>query len=274
MIGDKTFPWARRISSGTSHYKGINENTLGYTETRKVVAAGTATAVMASTVMLQAGGSFTTGFTNPDVPRALVVTTGGTVADVRAGIVEVHGTNVEGAAIHEEFALSENQDGATTGVKAFKTITSVDYTQMDGAAAEIAIGTRDVLGLNHRLPANETTCKVFSATAIGGALTLQAAPTLSLDESSVEQNTCAPATTPDGTTFLIMAYTYDDWAASRTSDNPVYWDATSTSTSTTTATTTTTSTSSTSISTSSTSVSTSSTSTSSTTTSTSTTTVA
>lgn len=274
MISHRTWPWARRISTGTSHYKGINENTLGYTETRKVVSAGSATAVRASAVMAAAGGTFTTGITNPDVPRALVITTGGTTASVAAGIVEIHGTNVEGAVIHEEIALTAAQNGATNGVKAFKTVTSIDYPPMGGAGAEIAVGTQNKLGVNHRLPSSETTVKVFSATTVAGALTLQAAPTLSLDESSVEQNLVTPATTPDGTTFLTIVYTYDDWATSRNNDNPNYWDSTSTSTSTTTATTTTTSTSSTSSSTSSTSSSTSSTSSSTSSTSTSTTTVA
>jgi hypothetical protein len=272
MIGDRTYKWARRIVTGTSHYKGINENTLGYTETRKMVSAASATAVRASAVMAAAGGSFTTSITNPDVPRALSITTGGTTGDVRAGIVEIHGTNVEGAVIHEELALTENQNGATNGVKAFKTVTSIDYPPMDGAAAELSVGTQNKLGVNHRLPVNETTVKVYSATAVGGALTLQAAPALSLDESNVEQNLVTPATLPDGTTFLTVVYTYDDWAASRTNDNPTYWDATSTSTSTTTATTTTTSTSSTSSSTSSTSTSSTSTSISTSSTSTSTTT--
>jgi hypothetical protein len=273
-IGDKTFPWARRASSGTSHYKGIYEHTFGYTETRKKVAAGSATAVLASTVIAAAGGTVSTGITNPDVPRALTVVTGGTTGDIAAGNVEVHGTNVEGKAIHEEFALTANQNGTTSGVKAFKTVTSIDYPPQDGAAGEISIGTQNLLGVNHRLPPSETTVKVFSATTVGGALTLQNAPTLSLDESSVEQNLVTPATTPDGTTFLIIAYTFDDWAASRISDNPTYWDATTTSTSTTTATTTTTSTSSTSTSSTSTSLSTSSTSISTSSTSTSTTTVA
>lgn len=274
MIGDRTYKWARRVSTGTLLYKGLNENTLGYTETHKMVAAGSATAVRASAVMAAAGGTFSTSITNPDVPRALVITTGGTTGDVAAGVVEVHGTNVEGAVIHEEFALTANQNGATNGVKAFKTVTSIDYPPMDGAAAQISVGTQNKLGVNHCLPPNETTVKIYSATTVGGALTLQAAPTLSLDESNVEQNLVTPATTPNGTTFLTIMYSYDDWSTARTNDNPTYWDATSTSTSTTTATTTTTSTSSTSVSTSSTSVSTSSTSVSTSSTSTSTTTVA
>lgn len=273
-IGDQTFPWARRVSTGTLHYKGINENTFGYTETRKKVSAASTSAVVNGASMAAAGGTISTGITNPDVPRVITITPGGTTGDVRAGVVEIHGTNVEGKSISEELALTTNQSSTTTGTKAFKTVDSIDYPPMDGASATLSVGYSNALGVNHALPSNETTVKVFSATTVGGALTLQSAPTLSLNESNVEKNTVTPATTPDGTTFLTICYTYDDWAVARTNDNPNYWDATTTSTSTTTATTTSTSTSSTSTSTSSTSSSTSSTSTSTSSTSTSTTTVA
>ena len=273
-IGDRTYPWARRISSGSSHYKGINENTFGYTETRKVVAAADSNAVVSAASLAAAGGAISTGITNPDVPRVITLTPGGTTGDIRAGVVEVHGTNVEGKSISEEFTFSANQSSIVTGRKAFKTVTSIEYPPQDGASATLDVGYSNALGVNHALPSSETTVKVFSATTVGGALTLQNAPTLSLNEQTVELNTVTPATTPNGTTFLLIAYSYDDWATARTNDAPTYWDATTTSTSTTTATTTSTSTSSTSTSTSSTSISTSSTSTSTSSTSTSTTTVA
>jgi len=275
-ITDKTYPWAHRCSHGTLQYKGIHETTFGYTETRKKVAAASTTAIHAAATLAAAGGTISTSFTAPDVPRAVSITTGGTTGDIAAGQVEIHGTNVEGKVIHEQLALTANLSGTVSGVKAFKTVTSVDYPPMDGAAGTLAVGYLNKLGINHRLPSStvEATVKVFSATTIGGALTLQNAPTVVADEADVEQNTVTPATTPNGTTFLTICYTYDDWATSRLNDNPTYWDATTTSTSTTTATTTTTSTSSTSSSTSSTSSSTSSTSSSTSSTSTSTTTVA
>lgn len=272
-IGDRTYRFFRR-TYGTLHHKNLYSNSFGYTETRKKVAGADTNAVVSAAALAAAGGTISTGITNPDVPRVITITPGGTTGDVAAGVVEIHGTNVEGATIHEELALTANQAGTTTGTKAFKTVTSIDYPPMDGASATLDVGYSNALGVNHRLYQNNTTVKVYTSTDVATRIppTEQAAPTVVADEANVEQNTVTPATAPDGTFFLSILYTYDNWATAPVNDEPEYVDVTTTSTSTTTATTTSTSTSSTSTSTSSTSSSTSSTSTSTSSTSTSTTT--
>lgn len=275
MIGDKTFPWAHRLTGGTIHHKNLYNLSLGYTETRKKVAGASDTAVHAGIASTTGSQTITTGFTNPDVPRAIRLAFADTTGDIAAGVVEVFGTNVEGQPISEEFVLSANQSADIDGVKAFKTVTRVDVPPMDGTGATITVGYSNALGVNHRLYANNTTVKVYSSTDVASRIppTLQAAPTVVTDEVDVEFNLVTPATAPDGTTFLSILYVYDYWATAPLYDDPIYLLSTSTSTSSTTATTTSTSTSSTSISTSSTStsLSTSSTSTSSTSTSTTTT---
>lgn len=273
-IGDRTYRYIRN-TFGTIHHKNIYSTSFGYTETRKKVNGADANNVASGLTSSTTSVTHTSGFTNPDVPRVLQVTPTGTTGDVRAGRVEVHGTNVEGAPIHEEFAFAANASTATTGTKAFKTITSVDIPPQDGTGATWDIGYTNALGVNHRLYANNTTVKVYSSTSVASRIppTLQAAPTVVADEVNIEQNTVTPATAPDGTTFLTICYVFDYWATAPVNDEPEYMTSTSTSTSTTTATTTSTSTSSTSTSTSSTSTSTSSTSTSTSSTSTSTTTV-
>lgn len=271
-----TYPWASRMSAGTLHFKNLYNNTFGYTETQKKVAAGTATAILASTSLSSsAATSVTSGLSDPDVPRALSVTVGGTASSVNTGQVVVTGTNIEGKVITESFIMTIATTGVINGTKAFRTVTQVDAPKQAGSGVTITVGTRNVLGINHRLFNQNTTVKVYSATTVYGALTLQGAPTVVANESSISQNTVQPATTPDGSTFYVIAYTYDNWAdGTSANDVPEYSTTTSTSsTSSSTSTTTiTTSTSSTSISTSSTSSSTSSTSSSTSSTSTSTTT--
>lgn len=274
-ITDATYNWARRATFGTFHYKNLYSTTFGYTETRKKVAAGTTTAVLAATTAsASADTTVSSGITNPDVPRALSVTIGGTAASVNTCSVIVTGTNIEGKTITESFVVTIGTTGTINGVKAFKTVSSVFIPKQAGSGVTVAVGTRNILGINHRLFNQNTTVKVYSAGTVYGALALQTQPTVVAHEVEIERNTVQPATTPDGSKFYIICYTFDNWSLAPVNDQPEYSTTTSTSsTSSSTSTTTiTTSTSSTSSSTSSTSVSTSSTSSSTSSTSTSTTT--
>lgn len=273
-ITDAAYPWADRHASGTLHYKNIYASTFGYTETRKKVAAGTTTAVLPATAGAATSQTISSGITQPDVPRALSVTAGGTTAQVQTGSVVVTGTNVEGKVITESFAFAQATGATVNGVKAFKSVTSVFIPAQLGTAVTYAVGTQNILGINHRLFRNNTTVKVYSAGTVYGALTLQGVPTVVANEGGIEFNTVTPLTAPDGTKFYIICYVFDNWALAPFQDQPEYSTTTSTSsTSSSTSTTTiTTSTSSTSSSTSSTSTSSTSTSISTSSTSTSTTT--
>ncbi len=83
----------------------------------------------------------------PDLPRNLTVTTGGTTADCKLATVVVVGTNFYGASISENFAITDNQNGTTTGVKAFKTVSTVTIPAQDGAGCTYAVGIGPALGL-------------------------------------------------------------------------------------------------------------------------------
>ena len=266
-IDSQTYPWADRHTTGTFHYRNLYSTTFGYTETRKKVAAGTTTAILSATAGAATAQTVTAGITQPDVPRVLSLTVGGAAGGVQSGTIIVTGTNIEGKVITENFPVIIGTTGLSSGTKAFKSVTNVYIPAQVGTSATFAIGTLNVLGINHRLFKNNTTVKVYAASTVFGALTLQGAPTVVANERDVCNNTVQPATTPDGTKFYIICYTFDDWSLAPFQDQPEYSTTTSTSsTSTSTSTTTiTTSTSSTSISTSSTSSSTSSTSTSTTT---------
>lgn len=271
MIGDRTYRWAWRQSTGTLRLKQILSHTAGYTETRKKVSAPAAASVLAATNTVSAGTTITTGITNPDVPRNLTITTGGTTANIAAGDVVITGTNVEGKVITESFTMADNLNGSVTGNKAFKTVTSVAFPAADGTAATISVGVGAKIGLNHRLVPNVSSVVVIADSDVDATKpVLQAAPSAtSIDAEQVELNTVTPATTPDGSTFLTILYWYHKVTVDYENDDPDWSTSTSTS-----STSVSSSTSSTSVSTSSTSSSTSSTSVSTSSTSTSTTTIA
>lgn len=266
------FPWGARLTSGTTHYKNLYNNTFGYTETRKKVANGTSTAILAATNGAAAAQTVITGITQPDVPRALSLTPTANTTGSPLTVV-VTGLNVEGKTITESFVIPVNSTTIVNGTKAFKSIISVAIPG-NTTGLTITVGTRNLLGVYHRLFNQNTTVKVYAAATVYGALTLQGAPTVASNETDIERNTVSPATTPDGSKFYIICYAFDNWALAPVNDQPEYSTTTSTSsTSTSTSTTTiTTSTSSTSSSTSSTSTSSTSQSTSTSSTSTSTTT--
>ena len=274
-IDHKTYPWAARHAFGTLKNKGIYNLTFGYTETHKEVAAGTNTAIMGSTATALTAQTISgSSITNPDAPRVLKVVVGGTAGHIADETIEIVGTNVEGKTITDTFRTTEGATGTINGTMAFKTVTSVAIPAMLGTSGTISVGTRDVLGVNHRLDRVNTTVKVYTSDTAWGSLTAQSAPTVTTNSGEVEKNLVTPASAPDGTKTFTIFYTYDYWANEPINDEPPYSTTTSTSsTSSSTSTSTiTTSTSSTSSSTSSTSSSTSSTSSSTSSTSTSTTT--
>ena len=108
--------------------------------------AGQTTTVTAVTVTSFAG--------QPDVPRNLRLSPGGTTADVAACTVVVNGTNYFGASISENFVFTNNQATSIYGTKAFATVTSVVFPVSceDGVAgASWSLGFGEALGLKRCL---------------------------------------------------------------------------------------------------------------------------
>lgn len=270
----RTYPWAFRHTDGSILFKNVHSYSFGYTETSKKVATASTTAVLAATAGATTIVTVTSGITNPDVPRNLTVTAGGTTAQILDSLITVNGYNIEGKPISEAFRFAAAGTGTVTGVKAFKTVTSVVIGQQGGSGPTFSVGTGNKLGVNHRLFNQQTTVKVYTQSAAYGAYTLQNAPAVVANEGNVENNTVTPATVPNASLMYSIYYTFDNWSLAPINDNPEYSTTTSTSStsSSTSSTTITTSTSSTSSSTSSTSTSSTSTSLSTSSTSTSTTT--
>lgn len=153
-------------------------------------AAAVATAASTTAVHAAASGyttgtyTISTAITNPNTPRCLTATAGGTAGDIKAVSVVVHGTNYNDEVISETLpAFTVDSAGTVQGSKAFKTVTSYDVPAMDGAGASVAIGVNEKLGLPFELARN-TVWMAFLDGVKEGTL-----PTVTVDDDEIEKNT-------------------------------------------------------------------------------------
>jgi len=151
-------------------------------------AAGTADVLSAHAGATSAAVATATTFVaQPDLPRNLVITPGGTTTDIETCTVTVTGTNIFGQAITEGFAFAANANTATTGTKAFKTVTSVSWAadcESGTFAATWSVGYGEKLGMQRCM--DYAGHLVFSTVA-GAYETTRATVTADADE--VEKNT-------------------------------------------------------------------------------------
>jgi hypothetical protein len=126
----------------------------------------------------------TTGINQPEVPRIITATSGGTAADIKAIQVIVAGTNAEDQAITETLPVfTENSATTVVGAKAFKTVTSITIPAHDGVLATTAIGFGDVIGIGHRLARNTVRAAYLNNVLEGTA------PTIAFHATTLELNT-------------------------------------------------------------------------------------
>lgn len=164
-------------------------------------AAPSTTAVRAAVTDNGAQQTITTGITNPDVPRAVTATAGGTATDIKAIQVTVHGTNADGAVISEVLpAFTLDTAGTVTGAKAFKTVTSIVIPAHDGVGATTAVGTSDKLGLGFALSRNTVLHAYLAGTREGTA------PTVVTSSTAVESNTVDLNSATNGTAVIVDFY--------------------------------------------------------------------
>lgn len=155
----------------------------------------------AATLATSAATTISSFSAQPDFARNIVLTVGGTAASVGAGTAVVSGTNILGQAISENFTITLHQAGATTGAKAFKTVTSVVFPATSGSGATLSIGTGVKLGLSHC--AANAGDYVFSEFA--GAYD-STRGTLAVSSSAVESNTFSGNSAPDGSSAVDLYY--------------------------------------------------------------------
>lgn len=156
---NKMCPWAQRGTVGTRidnlEYGGMLTPAAGTLSPANIVkyesapALGTATYCLAATALAIAAQTLLTGFTSPDVPRLLYITSN---AGGMNKTVTIYGTNAAGVAIHED--IVENGNGTRNGTKAFATITSVVLPAYNnGTSDTVSIGMRNLIGFTCALPA-------------------------------------------------------------------------------------------------------------------------
>lgn len=157
----------------------------------------------ASTTAIHAAANstavLTTGITNPDMPRLLTVVSAGSGHNA-AGTVTINGTDIRGNTISDAIVLNGNT--AVAGVKAFKTVTSIDLSGVTGNDANntVAVGTSAKLGLSRICQEDSaflgSSDGVFEATR----------PVITKHATDISQNVVSFNTAPNGAKNLTVWY--------------------------------------------------------------------
>lgn len=140
----------------------------------------------------------------PDVPRNLTITPTGTTADVAACDVTVTGTNIAGKTISEVFSFLENASSATTGNKAFKTVSSIAFAancEDTAFSATWIVGVGSKLGVN-RCAAN---AGAYAFSVFNNAYEATRG-TFAADADEMEKNTFIPNGSMDGNKDVELYY--------------------------------------------------------------------
>ena len=133
----------------------------------------------------------------PDVPRNINITPGGTTTDIESCVISVAGTDILNNSITDTFTFAANATGRVDGVKAFKTITSATWPadcESGAFGATWSIGYGEKLGVKRCM--DKAGHILFST--IDGAKEATA-PTMAADASVVSKNTADFNGTMDGT---------------------------------------------------------------------------
>lgn len=177
----------------------FDEMRLGHL--RITAAQGAAAAADGVHAAITASGSavttVTTAITKPPCPRNLVITPGGTTADVKAASITVTGTNIDDKRITEDFAFLANATAATVGTKAFKTVTSISIPAQDGAGATFEVGFGELIGLPVMLSAKPLTFVLDDGV-------IMTAPTFTIDADEIEKNVIDINDSLDGSVYDIF----------------------------------------------------------------------
>ena len=137
----------------------------------------------------------------PDVPRNLTITPGGTAADVEACAIVVTGTSAIDKVITETFNIPNDMSTAVTGTKAFKTVSSIHWpANCEGGAfgGTWVVGVGELLGVKRCMD----NAGDWAWSESGGTFSATRA-TITKDATHVELNTADFAETMDGSTAMI-----------------------------------------------------------------------
>lgn len=90
----------------------------------------------------------------PDFPRQISITPGGTTASVAAGNILVEGLDATGDAISENVAIAADATATVLTTRAFASISKITIPKQDGAGATYDVGVTDNLGIPYALAHN------------------------------------------------------------------------------------------------------------------------
>ncbi len=145
--------------------------------------------------------TLTTFSAQPDVPRNLTITPGGTAADVEACDIVVSGTNILNGSISETFSIPNDMSTAVTGTKAFKTVSSIVWpANCEGGSfgGTWIVGVGDKLGIKRCMDnAGDWAWSESSGTFSGTRATV------AVSSTAVESNTADFNETMDGSAAMI-----------------------------------------------------------------------
>lgn len=254
-IGDRTYQFAAHTAWGypRSLLQNVIEYIGGYTYNKKIISAASAGSVLASTAGTSAQQVVTTGITNPDVPRVLAVTIGGTGEG--AGNILITGVNVEGKTITDTIAYTTT--GQVAGSLVFKRVTSVTIPAAMASTATLTVDTTNKIGLNHRcVPGKTAAVDVYQTSAqLWPVVPTADRPVLdgnisasNYDNQLVEKNWITTLTAPNGTYFFYFFYWFTKVLVYPPKDSPEFYSTTTSTSSSTTSTSTSISSTSSSIS--------------------------
>lgn len=146
----------------------------------------------------------TTFVAQPDVARNLVITPTGTTGDVEACTVVVNGRDYLNNVIAENFAFLANASTATTGNKAFKSVSSVVFPancESGGFAATWGVGYGEKLGVKRCMDkAGHILFSTLNGSKEGTA------PTMAADASVVSLNTADFVGTMNGSNDFELLF--------------------------------------------------------------------
>jgi len=144
----------------------------------------------------------TTAITNPEVPRSITATAGGTGTDIGAIQVTIAGTNINDEVISEVLPVfTVDTPGSVEGNKAFKTVTSISIPAHDGLAATTAIGWGDKLGLPYAEEEIPCIDSFLNSVHEGTAAAITASAT-AIESNTIDLNSALNATKVDA--YLVI----------------------------------------------------------------------
>jgi hypothetical protein len=164
-------------------------------------ALGTTTVVHAAVTDDGTEQTITAAITDPDIPRVVSATAGGTANDIKAIQVTINGTNAFGETITEDLPVfTVNTAGTKIGSKAFATVTSIVIPAHDGTSATTAVGVGDIIGIGLEL-SRDTIVNAFFGGALEGTR-----PTVAFHATNLEANTVDLNTALDGSAVILDYY--------------------------------------------------------------------